>query len=237
MAALPPVRLLAPLVDAAHDFAMTELRELPKGQPTSPLEGRLAKWGTWGGAAGEALVYCSKDPEYIAVNLLLSDGDPSRKNRKFVLHDTVKVARVHSNDTTHRKWGVVAPALHARHAPEAPGAFASSIAAPHPTHLAPAQVAGFAMAEHCSTGLVGCLSLFTLFAYALEKEVHVTCQGTSTAEFDEVLDAIPSDEVREIANSALGDGKSVTLDYTIVELKITVTESSGDKQVYALPLK
>ena len=93
------------------------------------------------------------------------------------------------------------------------------------------------MAEHTSSGLVGCLSLFTLFAYSLDKEVHVTCQGSASAEFDEVLDAIPSDEVREIAISALGEGKSVTLDYTIVELKITVSESSGDKQVYALPLK
>ena len=189
MEPLPAVRLLAPLVDAAHDYATKELRDVPKGQMGSPLEARLARWGTWGGAAGEALVYGSKDAESIVVTLLLSDGDVSRKNRKFLLHSTVKVA-------------------------------------------------GFAMAEHPTAGIAGVLSLFSLFAYALDKEVHVTCAGVVSADFEEVLDAIPSDEVREIATSALREGKSVTLDYTIVQLDITVTNTkNGEKHIYNLPLK
>lgn len=67
--------------------------------------------------------------------------------------------------------------------------------------------------------------------------MNVTCHGEASAEFDEVLDAIPSEEVREIATSALSAGKSVTLDYKISALEITVTESSGDKKRYNLPLK
>jgi len=179
--------LLAPLVDAAHDYA-TDLAEAPQGKAGSALEGRLAKYGTWSGVAGEALVYGTRQPEAIVVNLLLSDGDSNRRNRTFLLHDGVTVA-------------------------------------------------GFAMAEHATAGVVGVLSLFGVFVKALNKAVSVTCQGASSAEFDEVLDAVPSDQAKEIATSALSQGKAVTLDYTITQLQITVEERDGNKQVYTLPLK
>ena len=93
------------------------------------------------------------------------------------------------------------------------------------------------MAEHPSHGSVGVISLFSTFVKSLTRNVSVTCQGRPSAEFDEVLDAVPSDQAREIATSALSQGKEVSLDYTIVELKISVTESDGNKQVYTLPLK
>ena len=68
---LPEIQLLAPLVDAAFDYA-TELATSPQGQAGSALEGRLAKYGTWSGVAGEALVYASRQPEAIVVSQLLS---------------------------------------------------------------------------------------------------------------------------------------------------------------------
>jgi len=185
-AAVPEVRLLAPLVDAAYDSTscLTE-----KDSQLSPLDQRLSKYGTWSGVAGEAIVYGCVQPEAIVVQLLMSDGDSSRRNRTFLMHGQVKVA-------------------------------------------------GFAMSEHKVHGSVGIISLFSVFVKSLTREVSVTCQGVpSSAEFDEVLEAVPSEQAREIALNALSQGKQVTLDYIITQLTITVVEKDGAKQQYTLPLK
>jgi len=184
---LPELRLLAPLVDAAHDYA-TELAEAPQGKAGSALEGRLAKYGTWSGVAGEALVYGTRQPEAIVVQLLMSDGDTSRRNRAFLMHESVKVA-------------------------------------------------GFAMAEHAQHGTVGVFSLFSVFVKSLKEPRKVTCQGVPTAAFDEVLEAVPSEQARELSTQALSEGKEVTLDYTVDQLQITVKDKDDNKQVYTLPLK
>jgi len=181
---LPELRLLSPLVDAAFDSASW----LSDHATLSPLEERLAKYGTWSGVAGEAVVYGTRQPEAIVVQLLLSDGDTSRRNRAFLMHESVKVA-------------------------------------------------GFAMAEHATHGAVGVISLFSVFVKSLTRNVSVTCVGTPSAQFDEVLDAVPSDQAREISMTALSQGKEVSLDYTIVQLQITVADKDGNKQVYTLPLK
>ena len=69
------------------------------------------------------------------------------------------------------------------------------------------------------------------------SQVSVTCQGLPTAEFDEVLDAVPSEQAKEIATTALSQGKKVSLDYTAAELQMTIFEGDGSKQVYKLPLR
>ena len=52
-------------------------------------------------------------------------------------------------------------------------------------------------------GSVGVLSLFGVFVKTLDREVAVECQGTATAEFNEVLDAVPSDQVLFVQICAL----------------------------------
>lgn len=183
---LPAVRLQDPLVSAAHDCA-SELQDAPQGESASPLEGRLSKYGTWAGAAGEAIVYGTCDAEAIVVSLLLSDGDPSRRNREFVLHEGVKAA-------------------------------------------------GLAMGPHATAGVVCVLSLCSRFVGSLGRELSVTCEGEASPDFEEILSAVPSDQAREVATTALADGATVTLDYTISQLLLTLVKRGTRKKVYTLPL-
>ena len=133
---MPEIRLLPPLVDAAFDSASS----LTTDSTLSPLEQRLAKYGTWSGVAGEAVVYGTRQPEAIVVQLLLSDGDASRRNRAFLMHEAVKVpprllppsarllaAPVHHTPSPHSFTTPVAAPVH--HTPS-PHSFTTPVAAP-----------------------------------------------------------------------------------------------------------
>ena len=135
-APVPEIRLLPPLVDAAFDSASS----LTTDSTLSPLEQRLAKYGTWSGVAGEAVVYGTRQPEAIVVQLLLSDGDASRRNRAFLMHEAVKVpprllppsarllaAPVHHTPSPHSFTTPVAAPVH--HTPS-PHSFTTPVAAP-----------------------------------------------------------------------------------------------------------
>ena len=84
-------------------------------------------------------------------------------------------------------------------------------------------------------GAVGALTLVGLFAVILPEKVSVTCQGAISEEFEEVLDALPSQQAREIATSAVFRGVKVGLEYDPVGLvEITVFERDGTRQVSRL---
>ena len=66
------------------------------------------------------------------------------------------------------------------------------------------------------------------------EPVTVECQGDVTPEFQNVLDAIPSEQARDIASNALVVGKKVMLEYELTGVAITVSERDGSKHVSRL---
>ena len=52
----------------------------------------IKKYGSYTGNFSNALDFGSSTPELVAINLLVSDGDPSRDNRKFLISpDLIKI--------------------------------------------------------------------------------------------------------------------------------------------------
>ena len=94
--------------------------------------------------------------------------------------------------------------------------------------------AGFGLADHAAQGSVSVITLVTLFARALKESTTVECQGAASEKFQEVLDAIPSQEARAVATDALVQGKKVTLEYNPDGVQIIVEERDGSKQVSRL---
>lgn len=121
----------------------------------------------------------------MATQLLLSDGDPQRRNRSFLLNGDLKLA-------------------------------------------------GFGLAEHPKHDSVCVLTFATLFAAPLPGKVSVECQGEASSAFQEVIDAIPSEQARDIATDALVTGKKVLLEYEPGSIAITVTERDGSKRCSTL---
>jgi len=73
-----------------------------------------------------------------------------------------------------------------------------------------------------------------MFAINLPDARTVECQGQITPAFQEVLDAIPSEQARDIATDALIKGKKVVLEYEMVSVNINIFERDGSKQVSQL---
>jgi len=96
------------------------------------------------------------------------------------------------------------------------------------------KVAGVGLADHPKNDSVGVLTLVSMFAINLPGAVTVECQGDITPEFQNVIDAIPSEQAREIATEALIKGKKVMLDYELTGVSITVSERDGSKHVSRL---
>ena len=93
-------------------------------------------------------------------------------------------------------------------------------------------VGGFGLAEHPQHGSAGTLTLLSLFATALTEAHVVECDsGRVSEEFLQVLDAIPSAQLREMAQNALAAGKKAKLDYQVAPktaAELTIYESDGD---------
>ena len=56
------------------------------------------------------------------------------------------------------------------------------------------KVAGVGLADHAKLDSVGVLTLVSMFAINLPGAVTVECQGDITPEFQNVIDAIPSEQ-------------------------------------------
>jgi len=95
-------------------------------------------------------------------------------------------------------------------------------------------VAGVGLAEHPKHETVCVLSFCTLFAAPLPGKVSVECQGDASDSFTEVLDAIPSQQARDIATNALVIGKKVGLEYEPGAINIHVYERDGSKHTSQL---
>lgn len=179
---LPVLRLVSALDDAAQQLA----EELGAGAASStPLVNRLQARGTFSGSAGEAVVYGVRQPEAIAAQLLLSDGDEQRRNRSFLLNGELKVA-------------------------------------------------GFGLADHPEHGSVCVLVFTSLFATPIHEPAEVECQAEPSELFMRIIDAIPSDQARDIATDALVLGKKVKLGYKPGAVDITVTERDGSQRCSTL---
>jgi len=178
---LPTLRLVAALDDAAQQAA----EELAAGKQPTDLTTRLSSRGTFSGSAGEAIVYGVRQPEPIAAQLLLSDGDAQRRNRSFLMNGDLKVA-------------------------------------------------GFGLADHPQHGSVCVIVCTSLFATPIDKPMTVECQGEANDDFQRVLDAIPSEQARDIATDALVVGKKVKLDYVPGSIDITVYERDGSARTSSL---
>jgi actinin alpha len=179
---LPVLRLVSALDDAAQQLA----EELGSGAAsTTPLVNRLQARGTFSGSAGEAVVYGVRQPEAIAAQLLLSDGDQQRRNRSFLLNGDLKVA-------------------------------------------------GFGLADHPAHGSVCVLVFTSLFATPIHEAAQAECQAEPSELFMRIIDAIPSEQARDIATDALVIGKKVQLGYTPGAVDITVTERDGSQRCSTL---
>ena len=86
--AVPTLQLVPALCESAQQLA----DELAAGSGSSPLIERLMARGTYSGSAGEAVVYGVGPPEAVATQLLISDGDALRRNRRFLLDGRLRVA-------------------------------------------------------------------------------------------------------------------------------------------------
>lgn len=95
-------------------------------------------------------------------------------------------------------------------------------------------MAGVGTADHRNGGSVGVVTLASMYAINLPSAVTVECQGDVTPQFQQVIDAIPSEQARSLATDALVVGKRVTLDYEVSKVSITVEERDGSKQVSTL---
>ena len=71
--------------------------------PRTTLEDRLVAVGTWAGLAGEAVVTHpdAHIPEAVVTRLLLCDGEPGRRNRRFILHPDVRASECHDPTLGH----------------------------------------------------------------------------------------------------------------------------------------
>ena len=65
----------------------------------------------------------------------------------------------------------------------------------------PSQVAGVGLADHAKLDSVGVLTLVSMFAINLPGAVSVECQGDITPDFQNVIDAIPSEQARSLATT------------------------------------
>ena len=90
------------------------------------------------------------------------------------------------------------------------------------------------LADHAKLDSVGVLTLVSMFAINLPGAVSVECQGDITPDFQNVIDAIPSEQARDIATEALVKGKKVLLEYELTGVAITVSERDGSKHVSRL---
>lgn len=92
-------------------------------------------------------------------------------------------------------------------------------------------IGGFGLAEHPEHGSAGTLTLLSLFATALTEACVVECDGGRLSdEFLTLLDAIPSAQLREMAQNALAAGKRAKLDYQIeptTAAELTIYEPDG----------
>ena len=66
--------------------------------------------------------------------------------------------------------------------------------APRTPLARPSQVAGVGLADHAKLDSVGVLTLVSMFAINLPAAVSVECQGDITPDFQNVIDAIPSEQ-------------------------------------------
>ena len=178
---LPTLRHVAALDDAAQQAA----EELAAGKQPTDLATRLSSRGTFLGSAGEAIVYGIRQPEPIAAQLLLSDGDRQRRNRSFLMNGDLKVC-------------------------------------------------GFGQANHPQHGSVSVLVCTSHFATPIAKPMTIVRQGEANDDFQRVLDAIPSEQARDIATNGLKAGKKVKLEYVpdsfdtnSASIDITVYERDG----------
>ena len=96
------------------------------------------------------------------------------------------------------------------------------------------KVAGFGLADHPQHGSVCVIVCTSLFATPIDKPMTVECQGEANDDFQRVLDAIPSEQARDIATDALVVGKKVKLDYVPGSIDITVYERDGSARTSSL---
>ena len=204
----PPLRLVSPLSLAAQQLAeeVAAAAWRRNGTELSPLGERLRPHGKWTGAGGEvkvrltarsksrhqffqceaprlSQVYSVRQPEAMVAMLLMGDGDPTRRNRAFLLRGDLKVA-------------------------------------------------GAGLASHHTAGSVGVLTLVSMFTRFPFPPTKVEARGLPIKPaFQEVLDAIPSEQARAVATDSLAQGKKVVVDYERTGVSITVHEPGGRKSI------
>ena len=94
-------------------------------------------------------------------------------------------------------------------------------------------VGGIGLTEHADYGSVATITLLTLFATALNEKRTVECEGVATKALTEILDAIPSSEMRAMVLDGLAAQKKVKVEYEVTQATITVYEPSGTGQAVA----
>ena len=76
----------------ANDFLKQISHCEPERIDDIDLSSIIKKYGSYTGNFSNALDFGSSTPELVAINLLVSDGDPSRDNRKFLISpDLIKI--------------------------------------------------------------------------------------------------------------------------------------------------
>lgn len=91
---LPPLTTAKGLCLAAKDHTLDMLKsglEGHKGSDGSIPDDRVARYGQWQMAVGEAIIYKYEAPRDVVLGMLIDDGTPSRGHRKNIFNSNFRV--------------------------------------------------------------------------------------------------------------------------------------------------
>ena len=106
------LKTMSPICDMVASKGLTNIAKeyLAKMSECSPddvgnieIDSIIKKYGSFTGTFNNAMDFGSDTPELVVVNLIVSDGDPSRSNRDLLLNPELK--RIGIASGTHNEYG------------------------------------------------------------------------------------------------------------------------------------
>ena len=210
-----------------------------------PIETRLADHGTWSGVSGEAVIFGMHQPEEIATMLLLCDGEPTRKNRSFVLNAEVRFGAYVSSDVADHPSKVVGvlsllsdfhPRLDGEHAAEFEGPIdARSNPMPLEVRANLQGPSGLAL-WHIPKAWRTLAAPESACGWDWQDPCHrslALALHPPLPQVRRILEAIPSSAVVDKATAALHRGEKIQLVYREGYAQLTIVDRAQAEQRFA----